>query len=202
MEYSLPLLKGNNLYLDSNDLRTNLCHRQDGNFSFLWAVTNGFDVTQPEAKTFDIVDIAGVYAVEFIKNVFSGFFADAHAIVLHGNFHTHGHIAGTDGNFGFFRAVFIGVVEQVVDNAGKVGGIALDNGFFGLQIVRSVPFPFFHLEAEIIRLLDHFVQVELADAQLKILFVDQAICSTRSTWLFMRRFSWRMMSTNRLILSG
>mgnify|MGYP003565673633 CR=1 FL=1 len=106
---------------------------------------HSFDVTEPKAETFHIVQVAGMYSIKLIEDMLSGFLAHPDALIFNDNLYTVGYISRADTNFRILGRILIGVVQQVVYNIGNVGLIAFYDRIGCFQLGRCGPVLLFYL---------------------------------------------------------
>lgn len=90
------------------------------------------DVAESYAEAFDVVDVAGVDAVEFFENMLLVLFRDANAIVFHAQHGPLALLAGADDEVGLAGGVLDGVVHQVVHHVGYVQLVGVEGAGDGL----------------------------------------------------------------------
>ena len=93
------------------------------------------DVCETESESLDVVDVAGVYAVELLEYLLQVFAFDADAVVLDADAQLSGFVPGADGEFELSVGAFVlhGIVHQVEDDVGEVHLVDEDDGVFGFQ---------------------------------------------------------------------
>ena len=87
---------------------------------------HSFHVAQTQAKAFHVVQIASMHPVEFIEDHLPGFLAHAHAFVADRHLYTIAEFAGRNGDLRRFRRIFIGIIQQVVDDIGYMRQITFN----------------------------------------------------------------------------
>src|SRR5690606_37269788 len=96
-------------------------------------------IAQAKAESFGVVDISGSYAVQTVEDLAVLGARDPDAIV--GNAQGNALIvtAGADTDLGFLLGVFDRVIDQVVEQVGKVDAVAADVVQLGVQLHFHVP---------------------------------------------------------------
>ena len=96
-------------------------------------------IAEANAEAFDIMHIAGRYAVKLLEDVLLVFFVDADAVVLHTEDEFVLVERGRDDDVRRIGGVFDSVVDKVVDKVGEVEFVADDERWIGIEVGLDLP---------------------------------------------------------------
>lgn len=108
------------------------------------------NVGEPESKSFDVVSVPGVDAIEFLKDFFEVFFSYSDSVVLNSDEQVVSVVLCGDGELQLSvrRLIFHRVVHEIEDDVGEVHFIDEDFRVLSFQVGCEVSSVGFHFESE------------------------------------------------------
>ena len=108
------------------------------------------NVGEPESKSFDVVSVPGVDAIEFLKDFLEVFFSDSDSVVFNPDEQVVSVVLCGDGELQLSvrRLIFHRVVHEIEDDVGEVHFIDEDLRVLSLQVGCEVSSVGFHFESE------------------------------------------------------
>ena len=130
-------------------------------------------IAQAQTESLYIMHVTGVYPVEFIKDMLLILFGHTYSFIFYRDFNSFTTIACDDPDLrGIFR-ILVGIVQEVIDDVGKMGGIPFDIRSASVQLNINTAFPLCHLQIQVINsLTNDFMHIHAGEVQLKIPFIN------------------------------